>query len=455
MRRSTKALAIARYTAEDPRRGARRPRPPRRDLCPISISIIRGTCPSRTPSRLGREAEAAALAVDRRLTNTEGATVARRRIGVRLRQFATASARGYRSSRHHIDCSVIGDAGDGAMQRDYWYTAARAAADLEPAETVGRIAGERTARRLGARQLATLECPVLFEAPEAADLIGFFVRRRLGRQPLSQIVVPARLARNAGVRAARVDPRGAAPAARPRQRAVRQRRRGHHAARRRPRRRRARLLSRQLFRAQARLATTGNAGGSHNLVVAHGADDLAGAAAADGSRPPRDRATGAGRQSGHRRFLARRGGLLDRGRRDRVSGRGNHDRRQPASDMFRDIVAVGNDVDRRGVAAHGVDPRRPDDDRGPAEALSLRERQPMHVARRTTGSASLNDPLSQRAARRDAGSRRCRRSTRWRSRRKRSSWSASFPGARRDVGPGQVEALLRDRRARSSRSSRS
>ena len=61
------------------------------------------------------------------------------------------------------------------MQRDYWYTAARAPEDLMPAADVGRIAGERTARRLGARQLGTLECPVLFEAPEAADLIGAFV----------------------------------------------------------------------------------------------------------------------------------------------------------------------------------------------------------------------------------------------------------------------------------------
>jgi PmbA protein len=70
---------------------------------------------------------------------------------------------------------VIGDTGDGAMQRDYWYSAARAAGDLESATAVGRAAGERTVRRLGARRLPTQDCPVLFEAPEAADLIGFFV----------------------------------------------------------------------------------------------------------------------------------------------------------------------------------------------------------------------------------------------------------------------------------------
>ena len=88
---------------------------------------------------LGREAEAAALAVDPRITNSEGATVARSES-----EFVYANslgfAGGYRSSRHHIDCAVIGE-DDGAMQRDYWYTAARAPTDLD----VGR--GRRTHRR--------------------------------------------------------------------------------------------------------------------------------------------------------------------------------------------------------------------------------------------------------------------------------------------------------------------
>src|SRR5205085_10878755 len=77
-------------------------------------------------------------------------------------------------SRHHIDCAVIGEDA-GGMQRDFWYTAARAPEDLQAARDVGRSAGERTARRLNARRLGTLECPVLFEPPEAADLLGAFV----------------------------------------------------------------------------------------------------------------------------------------------------------------------------------------------------------------------------------------------------------------------------------------
>ena len=167
-----KALAIARYTAEDPCAGLADPNRlarawPDLDLYhPWDLSVDAAIA-------LGRETEAAALAVDPRISNSEGATVSRGES-----EFVYANtlgfSGGYRSSRHHIDCAVIGEA-DGAMQRDYWYTSARAPGDLLPAAEVGRVAGERTVRRLGSRQLGTLECPVLFEAPEAGDLLGSFV----------------------------------------------------------------------------------------------------------------------------------------------------------------------------------------------------------------------------------------------------------------------------------------
>jgi PmbA protein len=172
-----KALAIARYTAEDPAAGladADRLAKSWPDLdlyhpwdLPVDDAI-----------ELARETEAAALRVDPRISNSEGSTVAR---GESEFIYANSAgfAGGYRSSRHHIDCSVIAEA-DGAMQRDYWYTAARAPEDLEPARDVGRVAGERTVRRLGGRQLGTLECPVLFEASEAADLLGAFVHAVTG-----------------------------------------------------------------------------------------------------------------------------------------------------------------------------------------------------------------------------------------------------------------------------------
>jgi PmbA protein len=127
---------------------------------------------------LARECEAAALAVDPRIANSEGGTVS-----TQQSQFVYANSLGFTggfpSSRHSIMCSVIAGEGD-AMQRDDWYTMARAAGDLEPGAQVGRRAGERCVRRLGARQIATGEVPVLFEAPVAASLLGHFVSAASG-----------------------------------------------------------------------------------------------------------------------------------------------------------------------------------------------------------------------------------------------------------------------------------
>lgn len=120
---------------------------------------------------IAKTCEAAALQVDKkRITNSEGASVYNSE-GV----FAYANSHGfvggYPSTRHSISCSVIAEAGD-AMQRDYWYTNARDAADMESAVSVGKLAGERTVKRLGARPIKTGQYPVLFEAPLASGIIS-------------------------------------------------------------------------------------------------------------------------------------------------------------------------------------------------------------------------------------------------------------------------------------------
>ena len=125
-----------------------------------------------------RACEAAALAVDRRIANTEGATVS-----TQASRFLYANslgfAAGYPGSRHSISCSVIGQQGE-EMQRDDWYTMARAPADLEAPEAVGRRAGERAVARLGSRKVATTHVPVLYEAPVAASLLGHFASAASG-----------------------------------------------------------------------------------------------------------------------------------------------------------------------------------------------------------------------------------------------------------------------------------
>lgn len=167
-----KAMAIARFTAEDDCAGLADSALYARTFPDLDL-YHPWALPVDAAIELARACEAAALAVDTRISNSEGASVA-----CQQARFVYANSNGfsggYPTSRHAISCSVIA-AQAGAMQRDYWYTSARAAGDLESPEAVGRRAGTRTVRRLQARRLGTRSCPVLFEAPIAAGLLGSFV----------------------------------------------------------------------------------------------------------------------------------------------------------------------------------------------------------------------------------------------------------------------------------------
>lgn len=168
-----KAVSIARYTASDPFAGLADPDLlahndlPDPNLChPWALTVEQAI-------QRARECEAAALAHDRRISNSEGASVY-----TQQSQFAYGNTLGfmggYAGSSHGISCSVIAGKGDG-MQRDYWYSTTRDPLDLESPQSVGQRAGERTVRRLKARKLKTCQAPVLFEANLAAGLIGHFV----------------------------------------------------------------------------------------------------------------------------------------------------------------------------------------------------------------------------------------------------------------------------------------
>jgi PmbA protein len=123
---------------------------------------------------MAKTCEAAALQVDKRLTNSEGASVY-----LNESQFVYANSLGfmggYPTSRHSISCAVIASQDD-TMQRDYWYSVARNAIDLEEPDSIGKKAGMRTVARLGAKKIPTGEVPVLFEAPIASSLMGHFVK---------------------------------------------------------------------------------------------------------------------------------------------------------------------------------------------------------------------------------------------------------------------------------------
>jgi PmbA protein len=166
------ALSIARFTAPDDCAGLADPELLARDFPDLDL-YHPWDLPVDEAIERARACEAAALGADPRIRNSEGAT-----LSTQQSHFVYANSHGFAggfpSSRHSVSCSVIGGEGDD-MQRDDWYSMARATGDLEPVEQVGRLAGTRCARRLGARKIATTECPVLFEAPMAAGLLGHFV----------------------------------------------------------------------------------------------------------------------------------------------------------------------------------------------------------------------------------------------------------------------------------------
>lgn len=167
------AYNIARFTAEDDCAGL--PDVDTLETHPRDLHLYYPWLLSTEQAvELARRCEDAAFAVDKRITNSEGA-------GVYAQQshFVAANTRGfmggYPYSRHTISVSPI--AGKGAnMQRDDWYSSSRDPERLAAPEDIGRYAAERALARLNARKLATRKCPVLFEAPLAAGLLGAFVQ---------------------------------------------------------------------------------------------------------------------------------------------------------------------------------------------------------------------------------------------------------------------------------------
>ncbi len=167
------AYNIARFTAEDDCAGL--PDADTLEMQPRDLQLCYPWLLSTEEAvELAKRCEAAAFAVDPRITNSEGA-------GVYAQQshFVAANTRGfiggYPYSRHTVSVAPI--AGKGAnMQRDDWYSSARDAKKLAKPEAIGRYAAERALARLNARKLDTRKCPVLFEAPLAAGLLGSFVQ---------------------------------------------------------------------------------------------------------------------------------------------------------------------------------------------------------------------------------------------------------------------------------------
>ncbi|MBN8503201.1 MAG: metalloprotease PmbA [Burkholderiales bacterium] len=172
------AYDIARFTAEDPAAGL----PDAEDLllepAPDLDLFHPWAIDAQQAVELALRCEAAALGVDKRITNSEGAAVS-----AQQSHFWAGNSRGfsggYASSRHSISVAPIAGRGAG-MQRDAWYSSMRDAGELASPEAVGRYAAERALSRLKARRVATAEVPVLFENQVAAGLLGALVQATSG-----------------------------------------------------------------------------------------------------------------------------------------------------------------------------------------------------------------------------------------------------------------------------------
>ena len=122
---------------------------------------------------MARACEAAGLAVDQRVKNSEGASVSTHR-GVRVYGNSHGFLAGYPSTSHSVSCVLIAQEGED-MQRDYWYSTARAPSGIEALEDIGRRAGERAVARLGARQVSTRKAPMVFAADLARGFLGHMI----------------------------------------------------------------------------------------------------------------------------------------------------------------------------------------------------------------------------------------------------------------------------------------
>ncbi len=165
------AIDLAAVTTEDP--NAALPEPEelgslRTDLRLFSEDVA--GLPTELKIDAAKRAEAAALAFDPRITNSEGGSFDSN-IGGRVFANSRGFAGAYRSTYCSISAVPVATQGE-SMERDYWFTIARDYAGLEDAALVGRMAAERTVRRLGAVKVETQKVPVIFEPRVARTLLG-------------------------------------------------------------------------------------------------------------------------------------------------------------------------------------------------------------------------------------------------------------------------------------------
>ena len=166
------ACAIASHTSPDEYAGLLDPQYLAREIPDLDLHHPWRINPDQAIA-LAVACEDAARSADQRIRNSEGANL-NSYSGTHVYGNSNAFINGWDWSNHSLDCAVIAEE-NGSMQRDGWYTRGRDPDTLEDIVAVGREAGRRAAARLGARKLKTAKVPVIFEAPVAGGLFGAFI----------------------------------------------------------------------------------------------------------------------------------------------------------------------------------------------------------------------------------------------------------------------------------------
>ncbi|MBI5790782.1 MAG: metalloprotease PmbA [Rhodocyclales bacterium] len=338
------ALSIARFTAEDDCAGLPEAKLlARRDM---DLDLFHPwDIPVEAAIDIARRCEQAAFDVSPMVRNSEGATVS-----AQQSHFVSANSLGFMggfaTSRHYVSCSVIAGEGED-MQRDDWYASRRNAAEFPDPALIGDYAARRALARLGSRKLKTRKCPVIFEAPLAAGLIGSFVHAisggslyrktsflldSLGKQIFPEFVrISERPHIRGGFASSPFDDDGVAT----RDREVVEQGvvQGY-------------FLSTYSGR-KLGLPTTGNAGGSHNLLVQQGRHDLRGLLREMGSGLLVTELLGQGvnyvtgdYSRGAAGYWVENGEIVHPVEEITIAGN--------LRDMLRGIVDIGNDIEIRG-----------------------------------------------------------------------------------------------------------
>ena len=343
------ALSIARFTASDDCAGLADEDMLARKIEDLDLWYPWGL-PVERAIELAKACEEAGFAVDPRLGNSEGASVS-----TQESRFVYGNSLGFMAgfpgSRHGMWCGLIAGKND-EMQRDDWYETTRDPAELPTAESVGRRAGERAVKRLGARKIATRQAPVLFEAPAAESLLGHFVSAvsggslyrkssflldSLGQQIFAPLVRISELPQlPKGLASTSFDAEGVATHPREvvKDGVLQGYFLGSYSAR------------------KLKLKTTGNAGGNHNLILHDTGADFAAMLKALDTGLLVSEMMGQGINAvtgdysrGASGFWVERGEITYPVEEITIAGN--------LKDMFRSIAAVGNDVIRRGSRQTG------------------------------------------------------------------------------------------------------